>query len=138
VKKNKDLVLVSSALQDAIAPIGEIKFDSSARTLTLFLNRFRWELSDYGKGERAPAALRLDGVLGVQARGLSRANPQAVAVLLSIEFTPDNEPPGGTLTLTFAGDGEMRVRVEMIDVMLADIGRARRASSRPDHDSEPA
>ena len=131
-----DLVLVSSALQDAIAPMGEIKFDSKARALTVFLNRFRWELPDYGKGERAPSALRIDSVLSVQSKGLSRSNPQAVAVLLSLEFTPDAQPPGGILRLMFAGGGEMRARVELIDVMLADIGRSRRAVARPDHSAQ--
>ncbi|MEE9348101.1 MAG: DUF2948 family protein [Robiginitomaculum sp.] len=130
-----DLVVMSSALQDAIAQVGDIKYDSSANTLVLVCNRFRWELPDYGKGQRVAAALRIDGVLGVKARGISRANPQALAVLLSIEFAPDADTaPGGVITLVFAGGGEMALSVEMIDVMLADISPAHRAGVRPDHD----
>ena len=129
----EDLVLVSSALQDGIAPVGQIKFDRNARTLTLLVNRFRWELSDYGKGERIASILRIDGVLSVKARGINRANPEGLAVILSMEFTPDAEPPGGTLNLKFAGGGEMALELEMIDMMLADIGAARGAKARPDH-----
>ncbi len=129
----EDLVLVSSALQDGITPVGQIKFDRTARTLTLLVNRFRWEMPDYGKGERVPSILRIDGVLGVKARGINRANPEGLAVILAMEFTPDDEPPGGTLKLTYAGGGEMQLSVEMIDMMLADIGPARGARSRPDH-----
>jgi len=132
----EDLVLVSSALQDGIAPVGQVKFDRNARTLTLLVNRFRWELSDYGKGERVASILRIDGVLGVKARGINRANPESLAVILAMDFTPDTEPPGGMLSLTFAGGGEMELRVEMIDMMLADIGPARGARGRPDHQED--
>lgn len=132
----EDLVLISSALQDGIAPVGNIKFDASARTLTLLVNRFRWELPDYGKGERVASILRIDGVLNVKARGINRANPESLAVILAMEFTPDAEPPGGVLTLTFAGSGEIAVTAEMIDMMLADIGPARGARGRPDHAGE--
>lgn len=130
----EDLVLLSSVLQDGIAPVGQIKFDRAARTLTLLVNRFRWELPDYGKGERVAAILRIDGVMDVKARGINRANPEGLAVILALEFTPDAEPPGGTLSLTFAGGGEIEVRAEMIDMMLADIGPARGARGRPDHE----
>jgi hypothetical protein len=130
----EDLVVMSSALQDAIAQVGDIKFDGLARTLTLVCNRFRWELPDYGKGQRVAAALRIDGGLEVKARGIDRSNSQALAVLLSIEFAPDEEAPGGVITLIFAGGGQMRLTVEMIDVMLADISPAHRAGARPNHD----
>lgn len=130
----EDLILLSSALQDGVGPVGQIKFDAKARTVTVLFNRFRWELSDYGKGQRVACVLRIDSVLGVQARGINRANPESLAVMLSLEFTPDEEPPGGTLSLTFAGDAEMKMRVEMIDMMLADIGPPRAAKGRPDHE----
>ncbi len=130
----EDLVLLSSVLQDGIAPVGQIKFDSKARTLTVMLNRFRWELPDYGKGQRVASILRIDGVLDIKAKGINRANPESLAVILSLEFTPDDEPPGGVLSLTFAGGGEIRMQAEMIDMMLADIGPARSARARPAHD----
>jgi hypothetical protein len=36
-----DLQVLSAALQDAIAKVGDIRFDPADRTLTLALNRFR-------------------------------------------------------------------------------------------------
>lgn len=129
-----DLLVVSAAIQDGVVAVGNIKFDRTARTFTLVFNRFRWELPDYGKGERVPAALRFDSVLNVQARGMGRANPDAVAVLLAVEFIPDDEPPGGALLLSFAGDGEIRITAECIDVTLLDLARPRGGRARPDHD----
>ena len=134
----EDLTLISSALQDGVGPVGQVKFDAKARTMTILFNRFRWELPDYGKGQRVASILRIDGVLGVQGRGINRANPESLAVMLALEFLPDDEPPGGTLSLTFAGDGELRMRVEMIDMILADIGPPRAAKGRPVHDDGAA
>lgn len=134
----EDLIVVSSALQDGIVQIGGLSFDKAGRFFTLVVNRFRWELSDYGKGKRVGAALRVDSVLSVRSRGISRANPDAVAVLLAAEFTPDAEPPGGVLVLKFAGDGEISLSLECIDITLIDITPSRAGRSRPDHDLDAA
>lgn len=129
-----DLVVISAALQDGIAQVGDIKFDRVARSFSLIFARFRWEKSDYGKGERIGAALRIDGVLSVRSRGIVRSNPEARAVLLSMDFTPGNDAPEGLLTLTFAGDGEIALKVEALDVLLVDVTPPRGAGLRPDHD----
>jgi hypothetical protein len=67
----EDLAVVSAALQDAVAKIGDIRWDASARTLTLACNRFRWE-AEGKKGQRIRSALQLGDVTGVQARKLRR------------------------------------------------------------------
>ena len=135
---NDDLLVISAAMQDGVVAVGNIKFDQAARTFTLIFNRFRWELADYGKGERVPSALRFDGVLNVQARGLRRSDPDAVAVLLAAEFTPDEQPPGGVILLSFAGGAEIRLTVEAIDATLVDVARSRSGRARPNHDSDAA
>ena len=45
-----DLVVISSALQDAILKVGEISYNQDGRFLSLRLSRFRHENHD--KGER--------------------------------------------------------------------------------------
>jgi hypothetical protein len=42
--------VISAALQDAVAKIGDIRWDASARTLTLACNRFRWEAGGQEEG----------------------------------------------------------------------------------------
>jgi hypothetical protein len=128
-----DLAVISAALQDAIAKIGDIRWDAHGRTLTLACNRFRWEAG--GKkaaGERVRSALQLGDVTGVQARNLKRDAKGAVVELLAIAFEP-GEAPGGTVMLTFAGGGDLRVGVDCLDVVLADVSEPWATPRRPGH-----
>ena len=127
-----DLSVISAALQDAIAKIGDIRWDASARTLTLACNRFRWEVAGKKKGERIRSALQLGDVTGVQARKLRRDAKGAVVELLSIAFEP-GEAPGGAVLLTFAGGGDLKVTVDCLDVVLADVSDAWSTPRRPGH-----
>ena len=128
-----DLSVISAALQDAVAKIGDIRWDASARTLTLACNRFRWEAAGKkGKGERIRSALQLGDVTGVQARKLRRDAKGAVVELLSIAFEP-GEAPGGAVLLTFAGGGDLKVNVDCLDVVLADVSDAWSTPRRPGH-----
>jgi hypothetical protein len=127
----EDLAVISAALQDAVAKIGDIRWDASARTLTLACNRFRWE-SGAKKGERIRSALQLGDVTGVQARKLRRDAKQAVVELLSIAFEP-GEAPGGAVLLTFAGGGDLKVSVDCLDVILADVSEPWPTPRKPGH-----
>jgi hypothetical protein len=135
----EDLKVISAALQDAVCTIGDIHFDKPSRQLTVALNRFRWETAAIRKGgaksggERVRAGLQLGGVLGVQARRLRRDAPKAVLALLAVSFEP-GEAPGGTVSLSFAGGGELKVEVECIDAILADVSRPWPTPRRPAHD----
>jgi len=51
-----DLAVISAALQDAVARIGDIRFEASARRLTVALNRFRWGSRRSGPRARAVGA----------------------------------------------------------------------------------
>lgn len=129
----EDLAVISAALQDAVAKIGDIRWDAQGRTLTLACNRFRWEAG--GKkaaGERVRSALQLGDVTGVQARNLKRDAKGAIVELLTIAFEP-GEAPGGTVLLTFAGGGDLRVGVECLDVALADVSEPWATPRRPGH-----
>jgi hypothetical protein len=94
--------VISAALQDAVAKIGDIRWDASARTLTLACNRFRWEAGGQEEGRArplGPAAGRRHRRPGPQA---ARDAKGAVVELLSVAFEP-GEAPGGAVLLTFAG-----------------------------------
>lgn len=126
-----DLAVVSAALQDAIAKIGDIAFEPKARRLTIVVNRYRWEA---GGGGRVRAALQLGSVLKVQARRLRRDAPDAVIQLLAVAFEP-GEAPGGAIVLSFAGGGDLRCEVECIDAVLADISEPWPTPRTPAHDT---
>lgn len=127
-----DLEVISAALQDALAQVGDIRFAARPRTLSLVLNRFRWEDQAKKGGERVRAALQLSGVMAVQAKRLRREPKDAVVSLMSIAFQPGEEP-GGLVSLIFAGGGELSCTVECLDVMLADLGRPWPTRNRPEH-----
>lgn len=127
-----DLAVISAALQDAVAQVGDIRFDAKARSLTLEMNRFRWEVGEARDGERVRAALQLNGVLGVKALRLRREPKDAVVELLAVTFD-ETDAPGGVVTLTFSGGGEMACEVECIDAVLADVGAPWPTKSRPAH-----
>lgn len=126
-----DLAVISAALQDAVAKVGDIVFEAKARRLTIAFNRFRWEA---GARQRVRSALQLGGVLSVQARKIRRDRRDGVLELLTIGFEPQ-EAPGGLLTLSFAGGGDLRVRIECVDAVLADISEPWSTPREPAHDA---
>lgn len=126
-----DLAVVSAALQDAVAKIGDIVFEARARRLTVAFNRFRWERDGRAR-ERVRSGLQLGGVLGVQSRRLRRGAKDAVVELLAVTFEP-GEAPGGAVVFTFAGGGDLRVEVECLEAVLADVSTPWPTPRAPTH-----
>ena len=126
----EDLEVLSAALQDAIAKVGDIRFEAKARQLTVALNRYRWE-ADRGR-QRVRAALQIGSVMSVQSRKLRRDAKDAVVELLNIAFEP-GEAPGGVIVLSFAGGADLRVEVECLDAVLADVSTPWPTPNAPSH-----
>jgi hypothetical protein len=125
-----DLAVISAALQDAVAKVGDIGWEPKARRLTIAFNRFRWEA---GQRQRVRSALQLGGVMKVQTRKLRRERKDAVVELLALTFEA-GDPPGGTLTFSFAGGGDLRAQVECIDAVLADLSQPWPTPRAPAHE----
>ena len=126
-----DLAVISAALQDAIAKVGDISYEAKARRLTIAFNRYRWET---GARQRVRSALQLGGVMALQQRKIRRDRRDAVLELLAIGFEP-GEAPGGVLTLTFAGGGDLRAQIECVDAVLADVSTPWPTPRAPAHES---
>jgi len=126
-----DLAVISAALQDAVAKIGDISYEAKARRLTIALNRFRWES---GARQRVRSALQIGGVMSLQARKIRRDRRDAVVELLTIGFEP-GEAPGGVLTLSFAGGGDLRAEIECVDAVLADVSEPWPTPRAPSHEA---
>ncbi|MDB5460557.1 MAG: hypothetical protein JWO72_2298 [Caulobacteraceae bacterium] len=128
------LQVISATLQDAVCTVGDISFEKASRRLTVSLNRFRWEAAAARSGgQRVRAGLQLGGVLDVKAKRLRRDASKAILSLLAVSFEA-GDAPGGVVSLTFAGGGELRVEVECIDAVLADVSRPWPTPRRPAHD----
>lgn len=127
----EDLAVISAALQDAVTKVGDIEYEARARRLTIAFNRYRWET---GTRQRVRSALQLGGVQKVQARRIRRPAKDAVLELLALSFEP-HEAPGGAVVLTFAGGGDLRVVVECVDAVLADLSSPWPTPRTPAHEA---
>ena len=133
-----DLTVISAAVQDAVIKAENFRYERSQRRFSLELNRLRWEETK-SRSKRQPhsrirSLLAIDGVLAVKTLGVSKSDPDLVYSLLNISFEPAAEPPGGTLKLLFAGDGELALEVEVLDVTLLDSDYEWTTRHTPDHE----
>jgi hypothetical protein len=127
-----DLEVISAALQDALALIGDIRWERDARRLTIALNRFRWEAGEAPQ-ERVRAAVQLGGVMSVKARNLRPEAKDAVVQLLAVSFQP-GAAPGGVVTFAFADGADLAAEVECIDAALADLSAPWSTARTPEHE----
>lgn len=132
----EDLDVISSLVQDAVFSMPDMQWQAGKRRLAFLVNRFRWEdagMERHGP-ERVRSVLVVENVLGVASSGIDRADRDVVLSVLSVAFEP-TEDGEGHVTLTLAGDGAIRARVEALDVTLRDVTRPYRAPSgkAPDH-----
>ena len=134
-----DLQVVSTLIQDAVFLASEMIWDASQRRFAILINRFRWEdrsLRDQSGHavERVQTVLSIDNVLGIASQGIERANKDVIFSALSLQFEPGPDS-GGTVLLTLAGDGAIKLSVEALEVRLKDVTRPYRALSKtvPDH-----
>jgi hypothetical protein len=128
-----DLAVISAALQDAIAKVGDFEWDARGRRFTLALNRYLWETPGGFLGNRVRAGLQFGSVLAVKSRNLRREPADAVVELLAVRFEP-GDAPGGAIRLAFAGGGDVELTVECVDAALADISAPWPTSSTPVHE----
>lgn len=135
-----DVPVMAALLQDAVFPITEMRFDPKSRRFALLINRFRWEdraAAEAAKRpyERVRSLLVIEDILRLRSTGIDRSQTDTVLSVLTMDFA--SGPDGtGTLTLTLAGDGAVRIDVETLSLRLEDVTRPYVAPSgkAPGHD----
>ena len=143
----EDLHIVSTFVQDALVKVEDMALVPASRQFTLLINRFCWEnrpggdvrFADVvaGRAARAPhervrAGLTFGGVLRARRQKLAQQARDQVLALLSVEAIP-GEDGAATILLTFAGEAQLRLDVECIDVRLEDLGDPWPVKRRPAH-----
>lgn len=127
----EDLGVLSSMVQDALVPPGDMAFLPDEGRFVLALNRFRWEdAGDAPPYSRTHAGLRFDHVTGVQRRNMGKADRDRILSLLSIAYHE------GTVMLTFAEDAAVRLSVDGLAVALDDLGEPWPTQWKPGHEPE--
>jgi len=123
-----DLTVIASLTQDAILPSSEISWLPRENRFGLLLNRYRWE-NKTKDTERVQTVLVFDSVIAARTNGVDATDKDQILSLLDITFTASEEG-AGTMTLVLAGDGEIALDVECIDIILQDATRPYIAPSK--------
>jgi hypothetical protein len=127
-----DLEIISAHMQDAVITIGDIRFLKASKKFALIANRFLWQMQK-PPYERRRTGLSFDRVLSAKSHRILQGADDAILSLLSISFTP-GEDPSGTIVLTFSGGGAINLEVECIEARLEDLGPAWETPNLPSHD----
>ncbi len=132
-----DLQVVAACLQDALVPLREMAFMAEDQRFLAAFNRFQWErLADPGDVADltlCQSVLRIDHVQAVQYRGLDDELDGLKFELLTI-MTGPADGGGFFITLLFAGDVALRLKVRDLAVSLQDFGDPWTADVVPRHD----
>lgn len=139
----EDIPVISALLQDGVAQNSEISWAAKHRRFALLINRFRWEDREKAEAqgrpfERVQSMLVIDDAQKVAANGVDPADKDTVMSLLALEFEA-GEDGAGVIKLILAGDGEIAVTVECINVTLRDMSRPyiARSGKAPQHPDDP-
>jgi len=119
-----DLQTFSALLQDATLRPVDVGYDRKARRLVCLVNRYRREASS---PSRIRCALRVETVEAVQRAGWP-GDPEAVTVILSLALD------GEWLVITCAAGVALRARIEVVDLVLEDMGDPWATERVPRHD----
>lgn len=135
----EDLQVISSLVQDAVLPIGEMQWSPSKRRFAMLLNRFRWEdiknEKSEGQGyERVQSVLAFEDVQNIQTQSIDLKDSNLIISILEISFHAVEDGMGFYL-ITLAGDGAIRLNVEALEVTLQDVTNPYKAPSglKPNH-----
>jgi len=127
-----ELSLISAALQSAVFKIGDMDWNSRRGEFTLAVNRFCWE-SKARTPQRVRSAIQFGSVQRVRSRKLRLNDAEAVVELMEIQFSAQEDGPGGSLQLILAGGGDIQIETECLDVVLSDVSEPWEAARRPSH-----
>jgi hypothetical protein len=133
----EDLSVIAACLQDALIPLSEMAYLAEERRFLAAFTRFRREcLADPTSCEGltvCQTALSFDEVEAVKFRGLDPRLGRVRLELLTV--VAETGADGLThVTLLFAGDAAIQLRVRRLAVRLEDFGEPWPAEAAPQHD----
>ena len=133
----EDLAVISSALQDAIVPIGDIGFETGTGQFVFVANPFCWEAAPDAATSvpamRINAGVTFSNVVAVRQRGIDFRDRGAFLNLLAITCTSEPDREGPTIELTFSGETGIRLETTGLLCHLEDFGEPWPTQWRPQH-----
>ena len=132
---DKDLRVIAAHLQDSIVSPKDIVNLKKNRIFLIQLNRFMWEDVEKGifrKNKRIRTVLKFDNVTSVLSKNISINDSKSFLDFLTIESSllPDKSYE---IKLIFSGDAIIKIKAEVIDVVLDDQGSPWESKTTPKH-----
>lgn len=129
----EDLEVIASHVQDALLYVQDIDFVVGSKQLNLAINRCHNEAnSGANRVQRGHAGLVFSHVESMQVQNINRTQPEQILSLLSVEFIPA-EAPAGSVELIFADNASIKLKVNCLEVHLADMGETWLSQAKPSH-----
>ena len=139
-----DVGVLSALLQDAIVPGSDMSFDRKLSEFVIIANRFCWELepsadvkSSDGKPiyERRLCGIRIARVRSVQHYNWPEKRQYGLFNLLALGLVDVAEKARdyAVLQFEFSGGSSLRLNVDDIDILLADLDVGHPTSLQPAH-----
>ena len=129
-----NLKVLSAHLQDSVVLVKDMIFLKKSRTFLMMVNRFMWEdieLGVFRENKRIRCAVKFENVLEVKSRNISQKKKDKILELLSIDSEVKNNKK--ELLITFAGNNEIILIVEEINILLDDVGLPWKVKHVPKH-----
>ena len=133
-KNQEDLKVISAYTQDSVVTVKDIVFLRKNRIFIMMVNRFMWEdieLGIFRENKRIRCAVKFENVLEVKSRNVSQKKKDKILELLSIDSEVKNNKK--ELLITFAGNNEIVLIVEEINILLDDVGIPWKVKHVPKH-----
>ena len=130
-----DLKVLSAHLQDSVILVKDMIFLKKSRTFLMMVNRFMWEDVERGifrENKRIRCAVKFENVLEVKSRNINQKKKDKILELLSIDSEIKNNKK--ELLITFAGNNEIILIVEEINILLDDVGLPWKVKHVPKHE----
>jgi hypothetical protein len=132
---DKGLRIIAAYLQDSIVLPKDIANLKKNRIFLIQLNRFMWENVEKGsfrKNKRIRTILKFDHVISVLSKNIDLENEKQFLDFLTIESSllPDKNYE---IKLIFSGDAIIKIKTEVIDIILDDQGTSWESQTKPKH-----
>ena len=132
---DRDLRVVAAHLQDAIVSPKDIANLEKNRIFLIQLNRFMWEDVEKGlfrKNKRIRTILKFDNIISVSSKNIHTKNQKNFLDFLTIESKLMIDK-SYEIKLIFSGNAIIKIKAEVIDVILDDQGSPWESKTSPKH-----
>ncbi|MDA0338582.1 MAG: DUF2948 family protein [Proteobacteria bacterium] len=127
----EDLTVLGGYLQDATIRVEDIAWLPKQKRFALVVNRFMWEREKLGNF-RTRCGLHFETSLAAKTRNVPLKKKDHVLELLTIHAVEQDNRV--LISLACAGDADIRLEAEVIDVTLEDLGDPWETPNKPAHE----